>query len=89
MNSDRTVRDTCLTCCILAATYFTIDDRISAVDGLLALILFEVEGDTVDAMSLVRGSLVSLSLEDMAKVTTAVGQLNDLRPSEPLTSWRR
>ena len=59
------------------------------VIGLLALILLEVERDTVDTMSLVRGSLVPLSLEDMAKVTTAVGQLNDLHPSDQLTSWRR
>jgi len=54
--------------------------------GLLALILFEVERDTVHTMSLVRGSLVSLSLEDMPEVTTADGQSTRRTEGKRLTN---
>ena len=72
--------------CVLTATYLTLVDKVSTslsvIDGLLALILLEVERDTINAMPLIRGSLVSLTLEDVSKVTSAVGQLHNLRKRE-------
>jgi len=44
--------------------------------GLLSFVLLKVERDTVDAMPLIRRGLVSLSLEDVSKMTTAVNQLD-------------
>ena len=45
-------------------------------ERLLSFVLLEVKRDTVDAMPLIRRSLVSLSLEDMSKMTTTVNQLD-------------
>ena len=66
-------------CCILTATYFTLFHKVSAnlsiIDSLLALVLLEIERDTINTMPLIRRGLVSLTLEDVSKVTSAAGQL--------------
>jgi hypothetical protein len=77
-------------CCILTAIYFTPDHLISAeasvLDDLLSLVFLEVKRDTINAVPLVRRSLVALALEDVSKVTSAVGQLCDRHILNQLTN---